>query len=246
MLLAAPGLLGALAVLLLTREEPLPSVEAVDAKTTKGAADTGLMRIFAALCVAMTLGGFAYRSTSVVIPAYFELKVGFLAPWISRWLGSGAALTATATALTSLVYTVGILGQLIGGRVADRFDLRVAYIVFHTATIPALMAMSYLGGGALLAASMVYILFSLGMQPIENSLVARLSPEKRRSTAYGLKFILTFGVGAVAVPAAAAIERSGSLSQVFAVVACVEVALVLVAVVVWRWSRRQMARLGND
>ena len=41
--------------------------------------------------------------------------------------------------------------------------------------------------------------FLLGMQPLENTLVAGLTPVRMRSSAYGMKFILTFGVGAVSV-----------------------------------------------
>jgi MFS family permease len=245
-LLAVPGLLGAVVVAWLAREVPAANPSDTKAPVAPPTVSRSHVRVFAALCVAMTLGGFAYRSTSVVMPAYFELKVGFQAAWISEWLGDGAARTATATALTSLVYAIGIFGQLIGGRVADRYDLRIAYICFHAATIPALIAMAFLGHWGLLAAAMLYILFSLGMQPIENSLVAQLSPEKWRSTAYGLKFILTFGVGALAVPAAALIEKNGSLSQVFVVVTAVEIVLVFVAFVVWRWSRVALLRLGND
>ena len=37
------------------------------------------------------------------------------------------------------------------------------------------------------------------MQPLENTLVARLTPPELHSSAYGLKFVLTFGVGALSV-----------------------------------------------
>jgi hypothetical protein len=52
---------------------------------------------------------------------------------------------------------------------------------------------------ALFAVAAWFAFFSLGMQPIENSLCAQLTPERWRSTAYGLKFTLTFGIGASAV-----------------------------------------------
>jgi len=46
---------------------------------------------------------------------------------------------------------------------------------------------------------MAQMLFAWGMQPIENSLVARLTPEKLRATSYGLKSISTLGVGSLPV-----------------------------------------------
>jgi hypothetical protein len=53
-------------------------------------------------------------------------------------------------------------------------------------------------------AAALFAFFALGMQPIENSLFAQLTPDRWRSTAYGLKFTLTFGIGASAV---AVVER---------------------------------------
>jgi hypothetical protein len=44
-----------------------------------------------------------------------------------------------------------------------------------------------------------FVLFSLGMQPIENSLVAVLTPPQWRSVSYGIKFTLVFGAGSLAV-----------------------------------------------
>ena len=41
--------------------------------------------------------------------------------------------------------------------------------------------------------------FSLGMQPIENSLLAHYTPPRRRATIYGIKALCVFGVGSLAV-----------------------------------------------
>ena len=57
--------------------------------------------------------------------------------------------------------------------------------------------LSLVHGIAMLPVGMAYTFFALGMQPIENSLVAHLTPSRLRSFAYSLKFILVFGVGAL-------------------------------------------------
>lgn len=139
--------------------------------------------LFVVLLVAAALAGISYRGNTVIQPAFFEQHV--------------SAFSFGVT--TSLVYMVGIGGQYLGGHLADRRDLRWLYFAFHAISLPALLAMVVLAELPLVAAAMVFVFFSLGMQPIENSLLAHVTPERWRSTAYGIKFVLTFGVGSLAV-----------------------------------------------
>ncbi len=139
--------------------------------------------LFGLLCVSAMLAGISYRGNTLLQPAYFAERVSLL--------GFGAT--------TSLVYLFGIGGQYVGGILADRYDLRWLYLLFHAFSLPALLAMTALGGVPLIASAAVFVFFSIGMQPIENSLFARLTPPRWRATGYGVKFILTFGVGSSAV-----------------------------------------------
>ncbi len=157
------------------------------------------LRLFLILIMAMMMGGLTYRATTVAQPAYFAEKVNFI--------GYGAA--------TSLVFAFGSLGQIVGGRVADRYDLRVFYLLFHGLTVPLALCMSAISGLALFSVSGVFLFFSFGMQPIENSLVARLTPDRWRSTAYGIKFTVVFALGSLAVGAVKTIIEHFSISAVF-------------------------------
>jgi predicted MFS family arabinose efflux permease len=140
---------------------------------------------------------------------------------------------------------VGIVGQMIGGRIADSHELRISYLTFHLATLLPLAGMVMFSELPLLFAAMLYILFSLGLQPIENSLVAKLTPPEWRSTAYGLKFILTFGVGSLAVALVGPIEKLGGLPMVYSTIAGLEIALVCAAFALWAISRRSLLRVAN-
>ncbi len=168
---------------------------------------------FVLLLVAAALAGISYRGNTIVQPAYFDQRVSFLA--------FGAA--------TSLVYLFGIAGQYLGGALADRGDLRWLYFSFHALSLPALIAMAVLTEVPLLGASMIFVFFSLGMQPIENSLLAHVTPARWRSTAYGAKFVLTFGVGSLAVWLVEWAHRTRDLA--FAVLALALVVVLLLAVI---------------
>ena len=175
------------------------------------------MLYFSILCICMMLAGFCYRGTSVVIPTYFEQTVPFLNDLINNF--SFIKLTGTktlaATILTSIVYFVGIFGMMAGGRVADKMDLRLGYFLFHLLSLPFLILMTQFTNIPLFIFTIGYLFFALGMQPIENSLVAHLTPEKLRSTSYGVKFIFTFGIGSFSVFSAKSIVINHSIVYVF-------------------------------
>lgn len=183
------------------------------------------------LAVCAMLGGISYRANTLAQPAYFAERVAIV--------DFGLA--------TSLVYVCGIAGQYVGGAVADRFPLRWGYVAFHAASLPALLLVGATWNVPLLVVAATFVFFSLGMQPIENSLFAQLTPDRWRSTGYGLKFILTFGVGSAGVWIVKWAETTWGLAGVFPVLAVVVALLVCgtfgLAAVLGRAQRGAAARV---
>ncbi len=166
----------------------------------------------------VTLGGLVYRINIVALPAYLELKAGFLAHQFHDLLSiqtKAATSTMAAAALTSFIYVAGIFGQLWGGRIADRHELKRLYILFNAAILPLALLMAFLSDQLLVVAAGAYVFFALGIQPIENSLIAKFTPSQWRSTGYGLSAILIFGVGALAVYLVGWISARWSLGNVY-------------------------------
>jgi len=205
----------------------LPLAEPVAEVTAPSAGGSGNGRralpLFV-LCLAAMLGGISYRGNTLVQPSYFAAEVSIM--------GFGTA--------TSLVYLLGIFGQYAGGIAADRWDLRWAYLAFQAASLPALLLIGVTQEVPLLGVASVFVFFSLGMQPIENSLFAHLTPDRWRSTGYGLKFVLTFGVGSLAVWLVQWAEATYGLAGVFPVLAGV-VALMVAAIGVLVFVMREPA-----
>ena len=186
---------------------------------------------FSVLLLAMMLGGIAYRGATVITPAYFELKLQAIFRTIAGLFGGDVSRNLVATAITSSIFLAGMLGQYAGGRAAHRFDPRYCYLVFHVITVPAAFLIAYLSESALVIAAFIYFFFLLGMQPIENTLLANMTPRRFHHTAFGAKFILTFGVGALAVRMVGGIERVYGIEPVFLALGGFSVALVIS--VVW-------------
>ncbi|KMY65880.1 hypothetical protein AAU61_19830 [Desulfocarbo indianensis] len=218
--LALLNFLGLASMFALRVEEP-PRAQGAEARSANG-----MWIPFMILLVAMMLGGFAYRSTTVTLPALFELKTPFLMEWL-RGLGwAGVSGNLLATSLTSIIFVVGAVGQYCGGVFGERHDPRWGYFLFHAVSLPAVLIMAWTADLPLFLASLVYLFLLLGMQPMENTLVARLSPPAFKHSAYGAKFVFTFGVGSLAVLMAGEVEMLWGLSQVFSVVALATLLLV--------------------
>ncbi len=175
------------------------------------------VRFFIILCFAMIFGGLSYRGNMLLLPAYLELKTTFFLRLIESlsFLKTQGTATLAATVLTSLIFLTGIFGQMTGGRLADRKDLRNAYIFMHASSAPFLLAMAFANDYLLAFCAAAYVFFSLGMQPIENSLIASFTPVRWRSTSYAVKFIMNFGIGSTVVYLIGAVKRSYSLETVY-------------------------------
>jgi len=232
---AAYAVLGGLGILagLLALAWPFTETDPrrAPAQAMPGGGGRTTLGYFLILCVAMTLAGFTYRGVSLVLPAAFRAEATFFSDWLRGFeLGRIAGISNLAAAtLASVTYAAGMLGQLVGGRLADQHDLRKMYFLFHAASLPFLIAMAFAAELPLLLFACGFVFFSLGMQPIENSLVARFTPERWRSTSYGVKFVLNFGVGATAVYAVTAVQTDGGFRPAFLLLAGA-VALVCLAI----------------
>jgi MFS family permease len=198
-----------------------------------------LMRYFLILCVGLVFAGIAYRGNMLLLPAYMELNTTFFHDLIARlsFIQHQGTATLAATVLTSLVLVTGIFGQMLGGKLADRMDLRHAYLLIHGASLPFILAMAFTSNYWLALCAAFYVCFSLGMQPIENSLIAALTPRRWRSTSYAIKFILNFGIGASAVYVIGAVKNAFSLETVYVFLAGVTFLLVMCVVALLVASR---------
>ena len=219
----------------------VPVNESIERKQEKvDAGNMEMAKYFLIICAALVFAGIAYRGNMLLLPAYLELNTSFfydLIGSLSFFKLQGTA-TLAATVLTSLVLLAGMAGQMMGGKLADRMDLRQAYLLVHGASLPFIFLMAFTDNYLLAICAAAYVFFSLGMQPIENSLIAALTPHRWRSTSYAVKFILNFGVGASVVYVIGAVKAAYSLETVYVFLSGFTFLLVLSALILLLASRR--------
>ena len=136
-----------------------------------------IRRAFAVLAVTMSSTTVVYYAFTTLLPKWLDKEVGS-ALGDSLW-GLGAVITA--------IYLVGATSQLIGGHMADRGSAKTAYVVSYLLKLGALAAAASVGGWPVLLAA-VLVIFALDIAaPVENVLIARFSPTRRRGLAYGIR-----------------------------------------------------------
>jgi MFS family permease len=213
--------LGGLAIMAL-----LPLGDSAPSEAESSGGGNGMLGAFLILLVIMTVGGLAYRGSTLILPAYLELKSGGIFAALSGFQGMHLSNNLLATTITALIYVAGMVGQYIGGHVGERFEPRYSYLFFHAVCIPAVLLMTFATNLQLIGLATVYFFFLLGMQPIENTLVARFSPRRLHHSAYGLKFILTFGIGALAVKMVQWIDSAWGVEAIFPALAIMSAVIV--------------------
>ena len=205
-------------------------------------------RYFAILLGAMTVAGLIYTANSVALPPLLETSSGgaladIIAMAASR-LGQDAGSGAAAILVSSL-FLFSMAGQAVGGKVADRVDLRLGYIFFHAATAVFIALVAMLSGIPMYLAAAGMVFFSLGMGPIENSLVSKFIPSRWISTGYGIKFTFTFGVGSLAVWQVAWAEKTIGLKGVYPILSA-EAVLAAVLAVILLAATRGLGEIRNS
>jgi len=221
------NVVGALSILVSPRRDREAATE------TRDGGDSGMLVPFVILLVAMMLGGVVYRGATVIFPAYLEMGSARIFQQIAGWAG-GVSANVAATTVASLVYLVGMLGQYTGGQVAERFELKRGYLAFHVLVAVFAFLLSLVSNVPLVLLALAYFFCLFGMQPIENSLVARLTPKRFHHAAYGTKFVLTFGVGAAAVQMLGFIEVEFGMGAAFPSLGIVSLALIAAIAVLIR------------
>jgi MFS transporter, FSR family, fosmidomycin resistance protein len=184
----------------------------VDRKVDAPASRQDMIRAFVVLSVTMMCTGLIYQATQPALPKVFSERLAELT--------SGGVFGISV--LVAIVYFAAGAMQITAGKLADKYPLKYVYITAFMLQVPFLALAGSLGGASLLVVAMIMVSVNSGALPAENSLVARYAPSKWRGLAFGLKFILTFGVSGLGVLLEGKLyDYTGGFYWLFVVLACV-------------------------
>jgi MFS family permease len=173
----------------------------VDART--------MARIFAILLIATACGGIIFNSTTIAMPKVFDERLRDLT---QTNFGIGA--------LVAVVYTIAAFAQVAMGALIDRFELRRLMIGIALVQIPLLALAANLEGWAMLGAALAMMLAVFGQIPLNDAIVGRYCADEYRARVLAVRYVVSLGVAAVAVPMIALLHRTdGGFRNVFFVLA---------------------------
>lgn len=158
-----------------------------------------LMRVFAILTVTTIFGGVIFNSTTVAMPKIFDERLSEL---VNTTLGIGI--------LVSLVYAFAAVAQLIVGHFLDRGTIRPVLISVVAFQVPLLLAAAFFDNTIMLLVALGMMFFIFGQVPINDAMVAAYTDEAWRSRVYAVRYVVSFGASACAVPLVALMHRYSS------------------------------------
>ncbi len=184
----------------------------VDART--------MTQIFTILLIATACGGIIFNSTTVAMPKVFDERL--------------RALTQTNVgigALVALVYSIAAFAQVVMGNLIDRFDMRRLMIGIGLVQIPLLFLAASLDGWPMLIVALVMMMAIFGQIPLNDAIVGRYVADEYRARVLSVRYVVSLGVAAIAVPLIAVLHRTeGGFRNVFMVLAALAFAILVSAV----------------
>lgn len=166
-----------------------------------------MWRIFGIVLIATICGGIIFNATTVAMPKVFQER---MAMFTQSGLGIGM--------LVSIVYCIAALAQLVVGSLIDRIDLKSVFVPVSLLQIPFLFLAGTLDGAAMMVVAVLMMLMVFGQIPLNDAVIARYTRDEYRARAYSVRYVVSLGVAAVAVPLIAFLHRTtGGFQNVFTV-----------------------------
>lgn len=176
-------------------------------------------RVLAVVAVATLLGGIIFHGTTVAMPKLYDERAGELLGGLS---GIGFAVAA--------VFAIAAFAQIAIGYLIDRYPIRPVLIAIVGLQLPALVAVAALDGWPLIVVTLVLMLLVFGEIPISDTLIARYAADRHRGRIYAVKYVLSLGVSASAIPLIAGVHAWAGFGALYVVLAALGLALSLAAI----------------
>lgn len=176
------------------REEPIPVRTHAPLKGASGQRISMFM-VFSVLALATATGGVVFNATTMTYPKLFEERLHAL-----------FASPQTLGVVVSLAYAFGAVAQLSIGRVLHRFSLKWPFILLTLCQAPLLLGLAYVDGWAVIALGAAFMFVVFGQVTVNDAMVANFVSPQWQSRVFALRYCLSFGASATAIPLIAYVE----------------------------------------
>ncbi len=199
-------------------------------KSETGESRGDMVRVYVILLLTMVTMGIVFQATQTAMPKVFDIRLRDIAG--DGIFGIGA--------IVALVYVTGSLMQLVGGYMADKYPLKPIYVGAFLFQIPVLVGVAAFSGLPLIGLAVATVVLNAAPLPAENMLLARYTPARHHSLAYGVKFVLAFTTAPLSIMLVSSIqERTGEFYWLFLILSGLAGLAMLAALLLpGEWRRR--------
>lgn len=173
-----------------------------------GGQQVSMRLVFLVLALVTATGGVVFNATTVTYPRLFQMRLQDL-------LASPESLGLMVT----LAYAFGAVAQLIVGRLLDRVSLKIPFVLLTLCQAPLLAALAYAEGGAVIVLGALFMFVAFGQVTVNDTMVANFIAPQWQSRVFALRYFVSFGASAAAIPLIAFIEPRQGLGALYLLLA---------------------------
>jgi MFS family permease len=209
-------------------------VEGGSGKKAAGSPALDWQGVLVVVLVTRTIGGFIFNAMTVSLP---KVLVDRLAEF---------SFSATEVgAIASAVYAAAAFTQVVVGRAIDKYSIKPIFLALVAGQTVALYLAVSSSGWPMVVISVFLMVLVFGQIPINDTLIARYTPDSWRGRVYSVKYVLSFTVSAAAVPSISFMyEAYGGFATMFTYAAAAAAVITLTVAALPRRRDAGAAALG--
>jgi len=174
--------------------------------------------------------GFAFAGFTTFMPTHFSLFTGNITAFLSNTIRGGL--------FTTIVLLGGVIGQIIGGYLGDKYSRPKLLFLLLLLNIPLLILVGLTTELTLIIVAVIFGTAHFALQPVGNALIANFTHSRSRGIGYGISFFLSFGVGSIGAAAGGFIAERFGVQYVFPVLGIVLLPTLILAFYIYRLMNR--------
>ncbi len=176
------------------KDEPIP-LRPHTAPKGKTGQRISMTMVFTVLAIATATGGVVFNATTMTYPKLFQDRLHDL-----------FASPQTLGLIVSLAYAFGAIAQLTIGRFLDRFSLKWPFVILTVCQAPLLFALAYVDSWPVIVLGAGFMFVVFGQVTVNDAMVANFVAPQWQSRVFALRYFLSFGASATAIPLIAYVE----------------------------------------
>lgn len=173
-----------------------------------GGQQVSMRLVFLVLALVTATGGIVFNATTVTYPKLFQTRLQDL-----------LASPENLGLMVSLAYTFGAVAQLLVGRLLDRVSLKPPFVLLTLCQAPLLVALAYAEGGTVIVFGALFMFVVFGQVTVNDTMVANFVAPQWQSRVFALRYFVSFGASAAAIPLIAFIEPRQGLDALYLLLA---------------------------